>query len=529
MSTSETTTGLNHSRKAKIVSTIKDMFGHLFGLNASGIDLHLSFLEMGADSLSLLRASQTIQEKFGVKVPFRRMLEELSTIDDLAAYLTRELPAEAAPMARSAMPVTDEDETAEPSPPTYDSGMLADVAPAPPLAADSIKGEKLHGGDDLERVLTRQLDLLSQQMKLQTEIMAQQIALLRGGGVNGVVSRPALPAGDALRPQAEPSRPITLPALTLPENSRAATAQDNRPATGDRQFEPERFVAYQPVKNEPARGLTAQQQAHIEDLTARVTARTQESKRLTQSYRAVLADSRASAGFRQMWKEMCYPLVIERGLGSRVIDADGHEYIDLTMGFGALLFGHSPEFLTDALREAVTQGVRLGGQSSLAGQAAALICELTGVERVAFCNSGTEAVMSALRIARTATGRTKIAMFDGSYHGTFDGVLVKPGEKAADGSFQATPLSPGVPQSMIDDVLLLGYADKKSLTVLRAHAHELAAVLVEPPRSRRPDVDPKEFLHELRKITSKAGVALVFDEVITGFRVHPGGGQALFG
>jgi amino acid adenylation domain-containing protein/non-ribosomal peptide synthase protein (TIGR01720 family) len=501
----------------------------LFGLNATEIGLHMSFLEMGADSLSLLRASQSIQEKFGVKIPFRMMLDELSTIDELAAYLAHGTSAETtsvavnveAPGANGAAPVVE---------------TIAVVAPTPlpaltqqPNPASNI-GAELPDGKGMERVFTRQLDLLSQQMKLQAEIMAQQIELLRAGGANGAAGHPVLSGDEPPQSQDKLARSPSLTAHTLKQDGRvAAIAQGEQQAPPGRQFEPESFVPYHPIKKDRERGLTAQQQEHIDDLIARVTSRTRESKRLTQTYRAVLADNRASAGFRQTWKEMCYPLIVERGLGSKVIDADGHKYIDLTMGFGALLFGHSPDFLINALQEAITQGVRLGGQSHLAGQAAELICEMTGVERVAFCNSGTEAVMSALRIARTVTGRTKVALFEGSYHGTFDGVMVRPGERAADGSFQARPVSPGVSQSMVDDVLLLGYDDKASLDVLRAHAHELAAILIELPRSRRPDIEPKEFLHELRKITSEAGVALVFDEVVTGFRFHPGGGQALFG
>jgi amino acid adenylation domain-containing protein len=148
------------------------------------------------------------------------------------------------------------------------------------------------------------------------------------------------------------------------------------------------------------------------------------------------------------------------------------------------------------------------------------------VQRVSFCNSGTEAVMTALRLARTATGRTKIALFSGSYHGHFDGVLATP--QTVDGKLGSVPIAPGVPQNIVEDVLVLDYGNPQSLEVLQAHAHELAAVLVEPVQSRRPDLQPKPFLQKLRQLTTAAGTALILDEVITGFRIHPGGAQAWF-
>ncbi|HEY2964359.1 MAG TPA: amino acid adenylation domain-containing protein, partial [Pyrinomonadaceae bacterium] len=218
---------------------------------------------------------------------------------------------------------------------------------------------------------------------------------------------------------------------------------------------------------------------------------------------------------------------VEEALGSKIQDVDGNEYLDITMGFGSLLFGHSPDFVTNALQQQVAEGMQLGPQSHLAGRVAKLVCELTGVERVTFCNSGTEAVMTALRLARTVTGRTKIAMFTGSYHGTFDGTLAR-AERGADGKLRAVPLAPGVPPSMIEDVMILTYGAPESLEEIRQHASELAAVLVEPLQSRRPDNRPSEFLQELRRITEQSGTTLILDEVVSGFRLHPGGAQVLF-
>ncbi|HLX08814.1 MAG TPA: amino acid adenylation domain-containing protein, partial [Thermoanaerobaculia bacterium] len=272
----------------------------------------------------------------------------------------------------------------------------------------------------------------------------------------------------------------------------------------------------------PAADLTPRQERHLHALTERFNRRTRESKRRTDASRGAWADNRAVVGFRLRMKELIYPLMAERSAGSRIWDVDGNEYVDLSMGFGVSLFGHSPDFVTAALERQLRRGLHLGPQSDLAGEVAQGIHRLTGVERVTFCNSGTEAVMAALRVARAVTGRRRFAMFEGSYHGTFDGVLIR-------GRARARPAAPGVPESLAEDVVLLPYGEDAALTALRDAGPELAAVLVEPVQSRRPDLQPREFLHQLRHLADDSGAALLFDEVITGFRCHPGGAQALFG
>ncbi|MEW2128323.1 amino acid adenylation domain-containing protein [Streptomyces sp. NPDC007259] len=286
------------------------------------------------------------------------------------------------------------------------------------------------------------------------------------------------------------------------------------------------FVPYRPIKVVTA-DEEGPQPRYVEDFVARYTARTQGSKQSAQRFRRSLADNdnRVLSNFRMSVKEMVYPIVADRSAGSRLWDVDGNEYVDVVMGFGVNLFGHSPSFVTQAVMGQLKKGVHLGAQSDVAGRVAELTCGLTGAERVVFCNSGSEAVMHALRLARAATGRTKVAMFAGSYHGTFDGTLGRPQRLAAG----TAPLAPGVSQHMVDDLIVLDYDRPESLEKLRAHRHELAAVLVEPVQSRRPDVQPKAFLRDLRKLTTEVGAVLVFDEIITGFRSDPGGAQAWFG
>lgn len=169
------------------------------------------------------------------------------------------------------------------------------------------------------------------------------------------------------------------------------------------------------------------QQEHLDDLVRRYTARTAASRQLAQRHRHRLADSRAVVGFRRSTKEMLYPVAARRAEGARIEDIDGNSYTDITMGFGVLLFGHEPGFVREAVREHLSRGIRLGPRSVETGAAAELLCELTGMERVAFANSGTEANAAAIRLARAATGRDRIVTFQGAYHGHADQVLGRRG------------------------------------------------------------------------------------------------------
>lgn len=266
------------------------------------------------------------------------------------------------------------------------------------------------------------------------------------------------------------------------------------------------------------------QQTYLAEFIDRYTQRTARSKYLTQKHRSVMADPRVAEGFIPAIKELVYPIVGKRSQGCRLWDVDGNEYVDLTMGLGVNLLGHNPKFVQDAIVAQLAQGIQIGPQSELAGEVASLICELTGVERVAFSNTGTEAVMTAIRLARALTGRSKIAIFSGSYHGHFDGTLVKQGKHQ-----QSVAIAPGIPTSLIQDTLVLPYDKPEALEQIKQHASELAAVLVVPVQTTRPNLQPQTFLHQLRQLTAECNIPLVFDEMVTGFRIHPGGAQAWFG
>ncbi|MGA1870064.1 MAG: aminotransferase class III-fold pyridoxal phosphate-dependent enzyme [bacterium] len=268
--------------------------------------------------------------------------------------------------------------------------------------------------------------------------------------------------------------------------------------------------------------FTVEQGKFIQNLVTRYNNRTKKSKEYASRYRPILSDWISSLNFRMSFKEMIYPVVSDRSEGARFWDIDGNEYIDMAIGYGVHYFGHRPQFILEAIERQIKEGFELGPQTDLAGEVATLICELTGVERVAFANTGSEAVMTAIRIARTVSHRNKIVIFKGAFHGNSDVIL------AVTMGGAAVPASPGITQGMVEDVVVLEYGVEKTLDKIQEMGSQLAGVLVEPVQTRNPDIQPKEFLHKLRALTTDLGAALIFDEIVTGFRIHPGGCQAYF-
>ena len=223
-----------------------------------------------------------------------------------------------------------------------------------------------------------------------------------------------------------------------------------------------------------------------------------------------------------------YPRFLERGLGSHVWDVDGREYIDLICSWGPLILGHCNEAVERAVQEAVRKGLSFGAPTAIEVEMAELVCRMTGVEMVRMVNSGTEAVMSALRLARGATGRSKIIKFAGCYHGHSDSMLVKAGSGALTGG---APDSAGVPAEIAGDTLTAAYNDLQSVrSLFEANPGKVAAVIVEPVAANMGVVPPEPgFLEGLRALCDEFDSLLIFDEVITGFRLAPGGAQSYFG
>ena len=223
------------------------------------------------------------------------------------------------------------------------------------------------------------------------------------------------------------------------------------------------------------------------------------------------------------------PRFIRRASGATIEDVDGNRFIDYVMSWGPLMHGHAPPALVRAIASAARLGTSFGAPSPLEHELGERVRALMpSMERVRFVSSGTEAAMSASRIARAFTGRDKIVKFAGCYHGHADGFLVKAGSGA---TTLGVPTSPGVARAVAADTLLARYNDLASVDALcDAHAGSIAAVIVEPIAGNMGVVAPVEgFLQGLRTLTTRHGVLLIFDEVISGFRASAGGAQSIFG
>ena len=234
---------------------------------------------------------------------------------------------------------------------------------------------------------------------------------------------------------------------------------------------------WKPVEVGASSGLTEEQRRHVARLVERYCRKTAGSKQLAQEQRLHLADPRSVSGFRAVWKEMVYQIAVTRSSGSRLWDVDGNEFIDVTMGFSVNLFGFSPDFVTQAIERQLKRGIEIGVLAPLASDVADAICEITGVDRVCFVNTGSEANMAAIRAARTVTGRERIAVFAGAYHGIFDEALVRP--ITVNGQRRSVPVAPGIPADMLEHVTVLDYGETQSIDFLRREGPEFAAVLVE--------------------------------------------------
>lgn len=223
------------------------------------------------------------------------------------------------------------------------------------------------------------------------------------------------------------------------------------------------------------------------------------------------------------------PLYVERGEGSRIYDIDGNSFIDYVCSWGPLIMGHAHPEVVKALQETAVKGTSFGAPTLLETEMAKTVVErVPSVDIVRMVNSGTEATMSAIRLARGYTGRSKILKFEGSYHGHADSLLIKAGSGVAT---LGLPDSPGVPEGVAVNTITVPYNDLEGVKIaFERYGNEIAAVIVEPIAGNMGVVPPQPgFLEGLRKVTTGYGALLIFDEVMTGFRVHRGCAQSLFG
>lgn len=463
-------------RKQNLINQVKEILENASGVEMNDVTPEMTFIEIGLDSLLLTQIALILKKQFSLPITFRQLNEEYGTIDLLTNYLDKNLPADVAVQQ-----------------PQYQQQFQNNV----PISIPQIN---MNGNGTNNTAL----DLISQQLQL----LAMQLSLVQG-------SQPQLVQNYASTSHVAPqvSKPVemSLPSLS-PDLTPEEEIEIKKP-----------FGAAARIEKQSA-ALNEVQTKFLADLTLRYNEKTKGSKAYTQKHRAHMADPRVVSGFKPATKELVYSIVINKSKGSRVWDIDGNEYIDSLNGFGSNMLGYQPDFIKNALIDQIEKGYEIGPQHELAGEVSQLICEFTKFDRAGLCNTGSEAVLGAMRIARTVTGRSTIVAFTGSYHGIMDEVIVRGSKKLK--TFAAAP---GILPEAVQNMLILDYGTDESLRIIEERAHEIAAVLVEPIQSRRADFQPVEFLKKLRKITEDAETVLIFDEVISGFRFHPQGVQGLFG
>jgi amino acid adenylation domain-containing protein len=485
---SESIDASKDQRRLRLAARLIALIEEVAGIDLGGTDPTLPFVELGLDSLTLTQAAQQVKRAFGVPVTFRQLMETYRSVAALADHLDTQLPPEpvVAPPAPGPAPALG----------TSDRGPVQPMqGPALPASLPAVAG----AGNALQQLIQQQMALMS-----------QQLALLAGGAPAASITPAASAAAASVAPVAHQGTV----AASAAEEPTAPVKYDVKKA----------FGAIARINTQDRTVLTDRQQARLGAFIKRYVERTRSSKAFTQQHRAHMADPRVVNGFRPQIKEMIYQIVINRSEGPYLWDLDGNRYVDALGGFGMCLFGWRPAFVQHALREQLELGYEIGPMHPLAADVAKLICEISGFERSALVNTGSEAVMGAIRIARTATARNTIVTFTGSYHGTFDEVLVRSGR-----GNRGIPAAPGIMPCMFGEIVVLEYGADEALERIRAIGNDVAAVVVEPVQSRRPEFQPRDFLLRLRALTAELGICLIFDEVITGFRAAPGGAQEIFG
>ncbi len=493
-------------RAPRLVADLTALLSDLSGEDISLDDSGATFLELGFDSLFLGQVSQRLNKEYNVQLTFRQLLSEFQSVDALVAYLDQVLPQEAPelPQPEPIAAATPPDLTVD-SEPTQQSIPATRAKPqnTPLLQSNIVSMSGIEG-------------VIHQQLNAMQMMFSEQLRAMSSIGSEADVSV---------------SAPTTSQAATSVEAMLLAASEPKKPSPVQPDGRSTQKAAS--VQYTIGRGISGdtavlhpEQMKFAKDIEARYAAKYAGSKARTAQYRNVLADPRTAAGFREEWKELVFPIVAEKSKGARIWDIDGNEFIDIVSGFGQTAFGHAPDFVLDAINKQMAKGFAIGPQSDLAGRVAEHFAKFTGHERVTFCNTGSEAVMAAMRVARAVTGRDRIVVFSNDYHGQFDEVLIKGRNRA--GPPVALPIAPGIPRSGLSNMTVLRYGGQDSLDWIRTNLDEIAAIIIEPVQSRHPEHRPVEFVRELRVLADLGGAALVFDEVVTGFRVHKRGMQGIW-
>ncbi len=458
-------------RKSTLLEKIKQVLENASGIEMDGVNAHQNFLEIGFDSLLLTQVAISLKNEFKLPITFRKLHEEFPNLDLLTTYIDQNTAPD------PVNTVVNEVQSQQAVQPSFQQ-------------AFSTATNHIPVNDTALGLIAQQLDILS-----------KQVMLMHGQ---------------------QPGQPVVQANHSAPAMVQQ-TSQNDEISASEKQELLKPFGATPKIERS-SDSLNAVQLGFIKELTERYNAKTKKSKAYAAESRSYMSDPRVVSGFRIQTKELVYPIVVNKSDGSRLWDIDGNEYIDALNGFGSNMLGYQHPVIKKAMHDQIDKGYEVGPQHELAAEVSKQVCELTGFDRAALCSTGSEAVLGCIRIARTATGRSLIVAFTGSYHGIIDEVLVRGTKK-----LKSFPAVAGIMPEAVQNILVLDYGTEETLAIIKERAHEIAAVLVEPIQSRRPEFVPIDFVKQLREITLASGTALVFDEVITGFRMHPGGAQALFG
>ncbi|MEO1625385.1 MAG: amino acid adenylation domain-containing protein [Bacteroidota bacterium] len=408
-----------------------------------------------------------------------------------AEALAEEVAERQAPASKAEPPVAVLPKAVSPAP------VATPIVPMTPIASEGLEG-----------IVQQQLRLMEQQLQLLGARSASS-PLVQGNGHSQDLTVPP--------PAADP------PAKAQERDEKMPTAQTGIVS----KKEGAAHGPWKPIDQKKGAEFGEKEQQYLQELITAYTQRTKGSQQLAQQQRKKLADPRSITGFHRLWKDMVYQIAVERSKGAHIWDVDGNRYVDFRMAFGISLFGHSPDFIQEAVRQQLDKGFELGVNTPLAKKVAELLAELTGMERVTLVNTGSEAISASVRAARMATGKDRIAVFEGDYHGIADEMLVRSVKR--NGRSISLPVSPGIPSFLVENVLVLNYHDPGVLQQIEDHADDLAAVIIEPVQPNNPHQQHGELLHRIRELTQQKDIALLFDEMITGFRVAPRGAQQWYG
>jgi len=495
-----TTTMAIEKRQTLLIKEIKNILYDLSGLEPEEMDIDATFLELGFDSLFLSQAVIQFNNKFDLDISFRALFESTPTIESLADFVDKELPADQFQPVEVVAPV------AQPMPSTPATMPVTKAITTMPTMAMQKMPILQNGNPQITNLVQQQLQL-----------MQQQLLLLQGGEIQQEVSQSAIAPTQVQRPVSNPTTPTVPVGKEKEEEKEIKIKRSIKGVTKKLNFK----------KISASEDLSSKQKTALDAFVKQYNAMTPKSKQLAIQHKKYYADPRSVTGFNKLWKELVYQTAADKSKGSKIWDIDGNEYIDYVMSYGMALFGHMPDFIEKAVIDQIHKGNALDVLPTKATEIARMICEVSGMDRATLANTGTEAVLATVRAARTYSGKDRIAVFDTDYHGLVGQFLLR--GVHFKNTAKAVPLAPGIPKRMVEDTLVLDYDDPNVLEKLKADIKNLSAVVIEPVQAQNPHWQHHDLIRAIRKITAENDVALIFDEIINGFRLAQKGAQAWFG